>query len=97
MPSSSAATIPTPLGAAPQRRVPLHGPWPVMAGDQCRRLEVAKLRLELARQIPLLDVTPECDLLAERLLTEGGAASPWPCTRATARRRGSCRDRTGAR
>jgi predicted nucleic acid-binding protein len=47
----------------------------IEAGDG----EVAKLRLDLARQIPLLDVTPECDLLAERLLVEG--ALPRKATR----------------
>jgi len=47
----------------------------IEAGD----VEVARLRLDLARQIPLLNVTPECDLLAERLLVEG--ALPKKATR----------------
>jgi len=34
--------------------------------------EFSKLRLSLARQLQLLDVTPECDSLAEGLLVGGG-------------------------
>jgi hypothetical protein len=40
----------------------------IEAGDG----EAARLRLDLAKEIPLLDVTPKCDSLAERLLVEGG-------------------------
>src|SRR4029079_13809895 len=35
-------------------------------------VEAARMRLDLAKQIPLLKVTPECDALAENLLMKGG-------------------------